>query len=170
MPPWRQLRRNELHVTDGTRGDDQGPKRNLQTQSKHRREGPTHPPIGGKDPEVQSAPSPHALPRTSFSVLSPLLHEALQAPDSANAVNSTTVGVAGLLPRPHKVSHSFHINLSSPESVSIQDTTQKSEFPFDFFSLHFQLRFLFTFHSFFSPEVKMKLICKQIYKKNIPLC
>lgn len=153
MPPWKQLR-NELHVMDGTRGK-------LETMTRAWR-GNCRPnlSIAGKDPEVRSAPSPHAFSRTSFSVLSPLLHEALQSPDSANAVNSTTVGVPGLLSRPHKVSHSFHINFSSPESISIQDTTQKSESFHLISSLYiFSLDFFLLFTQFF-PEVKMKLIYK----------
>lgn len=67
-------------------------------------------------------------------------------------------------PDPTKLLTAF-MSIFHPESVSIQDTTQKSESFHLISSLYiFSLDFSLLFIHFF-PEVKMKLIYKQIYKK-----
>lgn len=144
----------KLVVYDGwnkgqIRDYDEGPNRKLQTQSKHRREGPRGPectltPCLSQD-QLLCAQSPPAWspPVSRFCKCSEFHHSGSARPPVQTPQSFSQLSHQFLILRVHL--HSRH-------------NSEVLEFPFDLFSLHFQPRFLFTIHSdFFRSQDEINL-------------
>lgn len=156
MPPWRQLRRNELHVTDGTRGK-------LATMTRAQR-GTCRPnlSIAGKDPPIlpsegrtqRSRVHPHPMPFPGPASLCSV--PSCMKPSSLQILQTQWIlpqwEWQASCPDPTKFLTAF-TSIFHSQSLS-PFKTQLRSLRVSIWSLlsTFSARFLFTFHSFFSQK------------------